>query len=246
VSGFDISPKTNAALAIMTPEGETSPRLYRINLATGKATEIGLLGTGKQIDSFTIIGEIGEALCFFSPASISGIIGQEKTVTAVVLFNARRLPGSQVEFKIVNGPNAGKTGTVVTDENGVAAFTYTSNGKPGADLVTAQGTFMSIGFSSDATVIWEDGIFISAIQIQGKHIIVQGINFKQDDQVIINDTPRNVIFRGPGQLKVKKGVKALLVCTDETPRVNQVKVFRNPLTNPGPPVQDTKAFATCP
>lgn len=246
VSGFDIAPKTNAALAIMTPEGETSPKLYRINLATGQATEIGTIGSGKQVDAFTITGEINEALCFFNPTSINGVIGQEKTVTAVVLFNANRLTGQPVEFKIVSGPNAGKTGTVVTDENGVAAFTYTSNGKPGADLVTAHGTFMAISFSSEGTVSWEDGIFISAIQLKGKNIIVQGINFKQDDQVTINDTPRNVIFQSSLQLKVKKGVRALFVCTDETPRTNQVKVFRNPLTNPGPAVQDTKAFATCP
>jgi hypothetical protein len=47
--GFDITPVTNAAFASLTPQGMSQSALYTINLATGAATSVGLIGGGQQI-----------------------------------------------------------------------------------------------------------------------------------------------------------------------------------------------------
>src|SRR5262249_55156077 len=47
--GFDIAPVTNAAFASLTPQGANQSQLYTINLSTGAATPIGVIGGGQLI-----------------------------------------------------------------------------------------------------------------------------------------------------------------------------------------------------
>jgi hypothetical protein len=47
------------------------------------------------------------------------------------------VPGVTVTFTILDGPNAGTTGTATTDENGVATFTYSDVGGAGTDHIQA-------------------------------------------------------------------------------------------------------------
>lgn len=45
--------------------------------------------------------------------------------------------GATVTFTVTSGPNAGTTGTGVTNAQGIATFTYTSNGQAGRDVIVA-------------------------------------------------------------------------------------------------------------
>ncbi len=45
--------------------------------------------------------------------------------------------GQEITFTVLSGPNAGKSGTALTDENGVATFTYTNTGGAGMDTIQA-------------------------------------------------------------------------------------------------------------
>lgn len=75
-----------------------------------------------------------------SPASATNDLDldTQHTVTAVATSaSGSFVPGATVTFTITAGPNTGQTGTDVTDENGEATWTYTSNGTPGTDTIEA-------------------------------------------------------------------------------------------------------------
>jgi PKD repeat protein len=60
------------------------------------------------------------------------------TVTAVgTSTSGSFIPGATVTFTVTAGPNIGQTGNDVTDANGEATFTYTSNGAAGSDTIQA-------------------------------------------------------------------------------------------------------------
>lgn len=51
---FDISDVTNTALAALSTDGATAPTLYRIDLASGRASAIGPIGTGAPLRGIAI------------------------------------------------------------------------------------------------------------------------------------------------------------------------------------------------
>jgi hypothetical protein len=76
-------------------------------------------------------------------------------------------------------------------------------------------------------------------------VIVSGLGFQKGDQIDINGILVKTKFRGVDELLAKKGKKLLLTCDPANPgRTNVIKLIRT--RNPGSPVQDTAAFATCP
>jgi uncharacterized repeat protein (TIGR01451 family) len=86
---------------------------------------------------------------------------------------------------------------------------------------------------------------IEGISVSGKHVIVSGLGFQKGDQIDINGILVKTKFRGVDELLAKKGKKLLLTCDPANPgRTNVIKLIRT--RNPGSPVQDTAAFATCP
>ena len=74
-----------------------------------------------------------------TPTSATNPVGTPHTVTATVRENGSPVVGTMVAFSVVAGPNAGVTGTGITDVNGQATFTYTS-ATPGTDLIRASFT----------------------------------------------------------------------------------------------------------
>jgi hypothetical protein len=74
--------------------------------------------------------------------------GASHTVTATVISvdgsSAAHIP---VTFKITAGPDAGKTGTSVADDHGLATYTFTNNGTAGTDTIEAA----TLGGSGTAT-----------------------------------------------------------------------------------------------
>lgn len=88
----------------------------------------------------------GEGLALISsitltPSSADNPIGTIHTVTATVTTNdpvaGTPVVGTTVTFAVNSGPNAGVTGTSVTNSNGQATFSYTGTGGIGTDIISA-------------------------------------------------------------------------------------------------------------
>jgi hypothetical protein len=111
----------------------------------------------------TCAAVVAATLALAPPASTYelGTPGQTATVTATVAAGeAGGVAGVPVGFAILEGPNAGVTGTVPTDANGEAAFTYPARQHLeglGTDVVEA--CFTDAGGAeacARATVKWQD------------------------------------------------------------------------------------------
>ncbi len=88
-----------------------------------------------QISSLAIL----DPGIMLTPTSATNDVGTDHTVKATVLdVNGNPVPSVLVEFSIDRrSPNAEQSGTALTDSNGVATFTYTSNGEVGTDVIQA-------------------------------------------------------------------------------------------------------------
>ncbi|MDQ2716979.1 MAG: Ig-like domain-containing protein [Chloroflexota bacterium] len=108
------------------------------------------------------IGSAGvkTATLTLSPATTTLPVGQQVTETATLVDGGSvGLPNANVTFSIPAGPDAGQTGTAVTDQTGKASFTYT-NTAAGTDTVVASvPTAYTVGpFQSNQTsVLWTNG-----------------------------------------------------------------------------------------
>ncbi|MEW6211436.1 MAG: FG-GAP-like repeat-containing protein [Acidobacteriota bacterium] len=86
---------------------------------------------------------------------------------------------------------------------------------------------------------------ITGITVRGKHVVVSGLSFQKGDKIDINGILGKTKFRGEDELLVKKGAKSLLDCDPANPgRMNIIRLIRT--RDPGAPIIDTEAFATCP
>ena len=92
-----------------------------------------------------------------TPATATNPVGTSHTVTATVRDQTGALlPGVTVTFSVTSGPNTGAGGTAVTDANGQATFTYTSNGSVGTDTIRASFVDQTETERSDvANKTWE-------------------------------------------------------------------------------------------
>lgn len=74
-----------------------------------------------------------------SPETANNLAGTNDTVTATVVDgNSNLIPQRDVTFRVIAGPNDGKTGTGTTDTpQGEATFTYTDTEGPGTDQIQA-------------------------------------------------------------------------------------------------------------
>jgi hypothetical protein len=87
-----------------------------------------------EISGAAIIGE-GILLSQEEPQNP---VNTNHTVTALVQDDdGNPVVGKTVDFEVISGPNAGKTGQAVTDINGECTFTYLGDGGPGFDQIQA-------------------------------------------------------------------------------------------------------------
>jgi hypothetical protein len=76
-----------------------------------------------------------------APLSATNPVGGTHTVTATVSDSAGNpIAGVTVTFTVQSGPNAGRTGTGVTNASGQATFTYSDTGGAGTDTIVATFT----------------------------------------------------------------------------------------------------------
>jgi Bacterial Ig-like domain (group 1) len=92
-----------------------------------------------------------------SPATTTLAVGQQITETATLLDGSGNgLANANITFTVTSGPNAGQSGSFVTDQAGQASFTYTDTA-PGTDIVVASvNTAYTVGpfLSNQTSVLW--------------------------------------------------------------------------------------------
>jgi Bacterial Ig-like domain (group 1) len=101
------------------------------------------------------IGAAGSsaATLTLGPTASTASAGQPATETATLLDGSGAgIPNATVNFTVTSGPDAGMTGTGVTNSGGQAAFTYT--GTQGEDVVTAGVTSVGTFHSNAARIFW--------------------------------------------------------------------------------------------
>jgi hypothetical protein len=80
---------------------------------------------------------VGEGIVL-GPTQSSGEVGTSHTVTATLQDDlGRPVANRAVSFSVLSGPNAGRSGSAVTDSTGRASFTYAGTGGPGRDSIRA-------------------------------------------------------------------------------------------------------------
>lgn len=89
-----------------------------------------------------------------NPGTITRFAGQQVTETASLLDGGGAgLPNVGVKFMVTSGPDAGLSGTAVTDINGNASFAYTGASQ-GEDVVAASVTTVGSFQSNPVQVMW--------------------------------------------------------------------------------------------
>ena len=93
-----------------------------------------------------------------TPATSTGPVGGNHTVTATVKKAGIAQAGKTVSFTISAGPNSGKTGSGVTNGSGQTHFTYSDTGGAGTDTIVGSFTDDSGRVqSSTASMTWTTG-----------------------------------------------------------------------------------------
>lgn len=121
----------------------------------GFTSGTGAAGGKHDIRSWTFINEFQPiatgtiTLTHVGPAT--NPVNTSHTVRATVTESGLAAAGSSVTFLVTSGPNAGTTGTGVSNASGQVNFTYTGSNGVGADVITASFTDQE-GFPHSATV----------------------------------------------------------------------------------------------
>ncbi len=120
-----------------------------------------------------------------SPATATMGVGQQVTETATLLDGGGNgLPNATVNFTVTSGPDAGQSGSTVTDNTGQTSFAYTDTA-PGTDIVVAsvttaytvgpfQSNQTSVLWTNDTTQIWS-GADIGNPPLVGSDSLSNGI-----------------------------------------------------------------------
>jgi len=87
------------------------------------------------------------------PEVAANQVGTVHTVTAVAMGAGGVVPGVEVYFSVIRGPNAGVNGVSTTDVSGKASFTYTSNDISGIDTISVDSD-PSAGYKKFAKKVW--------------------------------------------------------------------------------------------
>jgi hypothetical protein len=120
-----------------------------------------------------------------SPATTTLAVGQQVTEAAILRDGGGNgVANATVNFNVTSGPNAGQSGSALTDNTGQASFTYTDTA-PGTDIVVASvttaytvGPFLSnqtsVLWTNDTTQIWS-GADIGSPLLAGSDSLSNGI-----------------------------------------------------------------------
>jgi hypothetical protein len=252
--GFSAVPGSNFGFAALQLEGEEGSRFYVINLINGQATEIGSIAFERPVSGMAMLQDDSEGIeCMVSHVGSSeNPVFTDHTITVTVKKDGK-LIDAIVFIHVQEGPNKGISIAAPTEDDPDTeekdpklSFTYTSNGVPGEDLIKVE-VLTADGKTSKCETVkkwFVPQITINQVVRDKKRLIVTGCCFQPGDKVFVNSEEqktKNDSANPTTVLIAKKGGKKLQECTGGF--TNRVFVRR---AQPGQPVLDTNAFATCP
>jgi hypothetical protein len=162
--------------------------LTSITVTTGATVDGRLLARNGAVtlDTNTIGQTVHLEGITLTPSTATNPVGTNHTITATVAGTGDPVPNRNVNFTIVSGPNAGLTGSAITDSNGHATFTYTGN-SPGTD--TIQASFLN----SQGIVVTSSPVIKNWTPAPGPAIIVTK-QISSDNSTWINaDLPPGLV-----------------------------------------------------
>ncbi len=149
VAAFDISESTNIAYASFVVSGETSSRFYRVNLATGAASQVGMLPIGGMapvtLRDMAIINNVGLSIVATAPATV--LSGSNFTYTLAVA-NANPNSLSNVVLSTATPAN-----TAFQSINAPAGFTCMNPSAGGTGAITCTGTLTANSSATFSLVV---------------------------------------------------------------------------------------------
>jgi Domain of unknown function (DUF4394) len=242
--GFSVVPGTPFGLAALQREGEETLRFYFISLVNGRAFEIGSLSVDRPVDGLAIFISLGPMECHLDPETAVNPVGAEHSIKITVTGGQNDNSNVTIYLMVDTGPNIETGGVGNTEDDNVAVFKYKDNGGTGTDRITV-GVHHPNGKTAycEATKIWVD-FALASVTRAGKNLVVTGCCFQAGDTLFVNDEAQKT-KRDPDNptttLIGKKAFKMLEACSANF--TNRVYVRRE---EPGKPLVDTAAFATCP
>ena len=152
-----------------------------------------------------------------APLDNNLMYGWDHTVDALVYLGgdpeAYPVSGQEVTFRVMDGPNAGTTATVATDESGHASFTYNGEGGLGTDHIEVRARHSMTGdtFFDTISVTWRrETPYLEAKPLP--------LYVDQDNHKYITITPDMAIDRAEdvfGNPASMAGVSVISVSSDE-------------------------------
>jgi len=137
-------------LAPFVANGDTSIKFFTLN----PSNDDNIMAATLYLKSTAAV--VGEGV-ILTPATASNPVNTTHTLTAKAQdTNGNPLSGITITFTIISGPNAGLTGTAVTNPSGIATFSYSSS-TTGTDTIVASfidPTNSATITSNTATKIW--------------------------------------------------------------------------------------------
>ena len=157
-SGFPVSctPLTVAPTVTLTIGGVPTTLVDSTHVLDSGGTDAGsCLPDRNESIQWRAIGAPGSdsATLSLGPGAQSAVAGTTVTETATLLDGSGDgIPNATVSFAVTSGPDAGMTGSAVTNAAGQATFTY--SGQPGEDEVSATVTTVGSFSSTPVSVLW--------------------------------------------------------------------------------------------
>ena len=195
---YDLKPFVNT--------GDTLINVHTIN----PSNDDNIMFAGLLVSGAAVVGE-GAIL---TPISATNPVGAPHTVTAALVTDlGDPIVGRNVDFNVLSGPNAGVSGSGITDVNGEATFTYTSFL---VGLDTIQASFLNSQnvtvYSNTVTKTWE--LFVAFCFGDGKGACPCANNGSPGNGCANSDHPGGANFFATGVASIANDT-LLLTCKDQ-------------------------------
>ncbi len=155
--GFDIAAGSNVAYASLTSAGETGSKLYTINLTTGTATLVGIIGSGRLILDITVVPVGYFSWNLISPATYCWITELNES-DGIIRFSVTRSGDTSGAVTVDYAPDSSTTAKEGHGVVGMSGRLYFAPGEISKNFTI---------FITDDAVVWPGYLVVRLIKPTG-------------------------------------------------------------------------------